>query len=156
LAWLFQGFFLLVSFPVFFFGGGLWMALISVTQNVVGIGLAFVLIRRFPEAAVFGAAWALVANYLVGFLVGAWAGHKLYPLPWELGRIVRAVACGAVLAAADYYWLTGQRLLWSIPLKTLLCLLLIPMLLLVRAVTMAELRRAGTLAKNKLRGVIGA
>lgn len=147
LGWLFQGLYLLVAQPVFFFGGGLWMASATVVSLAVSVPVALVLI---PGHHFYGAAWALSANLVISFLVAAWASHRLYRLPWETSRIFRAMVCGVLIGAADYYLLRGASLPAAIVLKTLLLALLLPLWWLTRSVTTSELLQMKSLVVSAI------
>lgn len=147
-AWLLQGLYLVVSQPVFYFGGGPWLSAASVSSTIICVVLSLILI---PISGVFGAAWAMVGGFLVSFTVAAFASYHLYPLPWQVTAILRAIACGAALAVADLWLSPGMPFAWTIVFKTALLLVLIPALWVTGVVSTIDLRRAKNLVLRKVR-----
>ena len=152
LGFVFCGLYLAVSIPIFFFGGGLWLASATVSGTVVDVCLGVALIPRF---GIHGAAVAAAGNNVVMFIVAAWASHHLYPLPWEVGKIARGMACAVALAALDLWLSPGLPLWWSIPLKVGLFLALVPGFLAVGTIHLNEIRRGWRLALDEFRLVTG-
>ncbi len=159
LAWMFQGLYMIVSQPVFFFGGGLWLATATVSSVVVNIILCFVLI---PPFGIQGAAWAMVGCFASRVVVAAAASVYLYRLPWHVTAILRILACAGALAILDH-WLSPPPHsdgagAWSIVLqailfKTLLLAAFVPALWGLRVISTAECRRAKNFVFRRLRAI---
>jgi O-antigen/teichoic acid export membrane protein len=143
LAWLFQGFYNLVLHPLFFFRGGIGLSMASISAVVGSAVLSFLLI---PQYGCAGAAWAVVGCFVVKFVVAARLSHRAYPLPWEVSRILRALACGAAFAAVDLCLSPGLSLPLAVLLKVALLLLIAPAFWIVGAVRTEEWRRLQRLA----------
>ena len=152
LGWMFFGLYLAVSIPIFYFGGGLWLAMATVSGTATSVGVGIWLIPRIGSQ---GAAMASMTNYLVMFLVAAFASRHLYPLPWEVGKIARVLACAVALAGLDCWLSAGVPMVWAIGLKIVLFLALIPAFFLVGAIRLEEIRRGFHLAMGELRLATG-
>jgi Na+-driven multidrug efflux pump len=72
-----------------------------ITASAAAVNLAanFLLIPRW---GMFGAAWATVAAYAVMATLGFWFSQRLYPIPFEAGRLARlSIAALATFALAQ-------------------------------------------------------
>ncbi|MFH0761464.1 MAG: polysaccharide biosynthesis C-terminal domain-containing protein [Bacteroidota bacterium] len=96
-----------------------YAALMAGVGAAVTIGLNVILI---PEIGYMGSALATLACYLVMMVISYFWGRKVYPIPYETGRLV-----GWILLAAGIYaisWLLRPDALWlRLSLNTLLFLL---------------------------------
>lgn len=151
LGMLFEGLYLAVGIPIFYRGGGLWLASATVSGTVLGLVIG---VTAIPVFGVYGAVAATTANYLALFVVAAAASYYLYPLPWEVGKISRGLACAVVLALLDCWWSPGMPVVWAVLLKTALFLAFIPALLGVRAISREEIRRGLRLVTARVRPVV--
>jgi len=141
LAWLFQGLYIVASQPVFFTGGGLWMAAATVSSVLANLVLSIILIPLF---GIYGAAFSMIGCFVARFIVIAVISHKQYPLPWEAGKLLRILSAVAVLAALDQILLTRLDIWLSVCLKAAVILSFIPALWMVKAVSTAEIVRLKT------------
>lgn len=81
--------------------------LISGATATLTLGVNFLLIPRY---GMMGAAAAVLAAFVFQFIVQVLVGHRLYPIPYEWGRIIRLTAVGVAIYA------TGSLIGWgSIP-----------------------------------------
>lgn len=103
-AWLFQAFYAIVSQPVFYFGGGLWLSTATVSSIVVSVGVG---IWTIPDYGMYGAAWSMAAGFAAKFVVAATASTYLYRLPWELTKISLGLACALLVAWVDWAYVDG-------------------------------------------------
>lgn len=96
-----------------------YAALMAGIGAAVTIGLNVILI---PEIGYMGSALATLACYLVMMVISYFWGRKVYPIPYETGRLV-----GWILLAAGIYaisWLLRPEALWlRLSINTLLFLL---------------------------------
>jgi O-antigen/teichoic acid export membrane protein len=96
-----------------------YAALMAGIGAAVTIGLNVILI---PEIGYMGSALATLACYLVMMVISYFWGRKVYPIPYETGRLI-----GWILLAAGIYaisWLLRPDALWlRLLLNTLLFLL---------------------------------
>jgi O-antigen/teichoic acid export membrane protein len=67
---------------------------------------------RWPDAATMmvAVAWATPASYALMAALGAWQSNRVYPVPFEWGRLVHLAAIVGAIFAADW-WLAGHG--WS-------------------------------------------
>lgn len=146
-AFLFQGVYLVVSQPVFYRGGGLWLALGTVSSVVVSLLVSWILIPRFGIA---GAGWALVASFASRFAVAALVSAHVYPLRWEYQKLLPAFGVTIILGAIG--WIVDAQFgTWpATAMKMFLMVLFVPALIAVGAVTSLELRSAGNIIRPKL------
>ncbi|MEX2185532.1 MAG: oligosaccharide flippase family protein [Pirellulales bacterium] len=167
-AWAFQGFYSIVSQPVFFFGGGLWLSTATITSIVVSAGIGM---WAIPVYGMYGAAWSMVAGFVVKFIVAAAASTYLYPLPWELTKIGRALACAGLIVWLDLTFVDGwlsvvknierpgsffERVEWVnlitvVGAKLLLLVGMIVLLWITRVVTTREFRIVADAVRGKMR-----
>ncbi len=148
LSCLCRGLYLAVAQPVSYIGGGFWLSTASFSSSAIGILLGFLLIGPYGA---YGAAWAIVAGRMAGMVVAALVGYRLYPLPWEVTKIVRMLACGTGLVIADYYLSPNLTPVLALALKVGLVASLLPLLLLCRAIEPSEARRGLEMIKGRLR-----
>jgi O-antigen/teichoic acid export membrane protein len=78
--------------------------LISLSTAILTLGLNFLLIPRY---GMMGAAGAALAAFGFQFVVQVTVGYRLYPIPYEWGRIVRLIAVGAGI------YVTGSLIEWG-------------------------------------------
>ncbi len=167
-AWVFQAFYMIVSQPVFYFGGGLWLSTATVTSIVVSVGVGA---WAIPEYGMYGAAWSMAAGFIAKFLVAAAASNYLYPLPWEVSKIARALACAALVVWIDLAFVDGwltvvknidrpgsffERVEWvnllvMVVAKLLLVASMAPLLWITRVVSAREFKIVADAARGKLR-----
>jgi O-antigen/teichoic acid export membrane protein len=124
-----------------------WIAGLGAAINIL---ICIVASRRIGLVAV---AWATPASYVLMAVLGAWQSNKVYPVPFEWGRLVHL----GVLTAAIFFldrWVTGgmsQLAATTIAIKVGLLLALPVALVLTRffragewaAIRRVALRRAG-------------
>ena len=151
LAWLFQGLYSLVLQPLFYFGGGIGMSIPTVTALIAAVALSLLLI---PPFGMYGAAWAMVVCFAVKFLVGAVVSTILYPLPWELRKIVLAVGVGASLAAIGMALPEDLPVVVALTVKSATLLAIIPLLWCTGIVTTRELVRMRNVAAKVINSFI--
>ncbi len=148
-AWFFLGLYLIVSQPVFYFGGGLWLSTATLTSIVVSVVLSVLLI---PPWGMYGAAWAMVGCYATRLMVAAAVGYYLYPLPWQVGPILRIFGCTAALVATSY-WISGVVPFgWAILINVPLLLTMLPLLWITGILSSREIRRGTEYLVRKLSG----
>lgn len=172
LAWTFQAFYMIVVQPVFFFGGGFWLSCATFASIVVSIGLGA---WTIPEFGVYGAAWSVVAGFVSRFIVAFAASTYLYPLPWEITKLARALACAALIVWIDGTFVDGwlvvvkdlgrpggffERVEWinlvvMSSVKLLLLASMVPLLWGVGAVTSRELKMFADAVRGKLKATFG-
>jgi O-antigen/teichoic acid export membrane protein len=171
-AWLFQAFYLIVVQPVFFFGGGVWLSTATVLSVIVSIVFGA---WAIPEYGMYGAAWAMVVAFVTKFLVAASASMYLYPLPWEISKFLRALACAAIVVWVDLTFVDGafevvtdvtrpgsffERVEWipltlMVGLKLVLLASMVPLLWLTGTVKSRELIHFRDAVRGKLRTWFG-
>ncbi|HUG53693.1 MAG TPA: lipopolysaccharide biosynthesis protein [Vicinamibacteria bacterium] len=96
LAYLFHGLFLLTSVGIGIEKRARYYPMVTAAAAAVNLVLNFTLIPRF---GIMGAAWATVAAYAVMAVLGGVFSHRLYPIPFEWGRM-GLVALAALATAA--------------------------------------------------------
>jgi O-antigen/teichoic acid export membrane protein len=89
LAYLFHGAFLLTSIGIGIEKRARYYPVITASAAAVNLAGNFLLIPRW---GMLGAAWSTVAAYAVMALLGLWFSQRLYPIPFETGRIARLSA----------------------------------------------------------------
>jgi O-antigen/teichoic acid export membrane protein len=124
IAWVFQGFYLVVSQPIFFKGGGQYMAMATVISLLVMANLAIWLI---PEYGLIGAAMTMIGSYLVRFLIAAYFSHRIYPLKWRLGPIGVMLLVATGVACLDGLFLRELPCWMTVPIKLMLLAGMLPM-----------------------------
>ncbi len=139
LAWLLQGIYQIVSQPVYFFGGGLWLSTATISSLDVNVALCPILI---PNYGIQGAAWAMVGCFATRAVVAACASVYLYRIPWQVTAFLRLLLCAGALAAFDYWVSPHLALPWTIAVKTVSFLLLPPALWVLGVVSTSECRQA--------------
>jgi len=72
------------------------------TFTAAGVGLTAGLVLM-PTLGLRGAAWAFLISFLVQAALGFVFARRFYPIPYEYGRIGRAVVAGVVAAAAPFW-----------------------------------------------------
>lgn len=96
LAYLLHGFFLLTSIGIGIERKARYYPLVTLAAAVTNLGANFLLI---PRLGVMGAAWATVASYLVMTVLGLFLSQRLYPMPLEVGRLLRLAGTAALVFA---------------------------------------------------------
>ena len=97
LAYLLHGVFLLTSIGIGIERKARYYPIVTGAAAAVNLVLNFALIPRF---GILGAAWATVAAYAVMAGLGAAFSQRLYPIPFQRGRLLLIVTAAAVVAAA--------------------------------------------------------
>ena len=92
LAYAFHGAFLLGSIGIGIEKRARYYPMITAAAAATNIGLNLLLI---PRHGILGAAWATVASYAVMAVLGFMLSRRLYPVPFETGRLC-ALAAGAL------------------------------------------------------------
>jgi O-antigen/teichoic acid export membrane protein len=94
LAYLFHGAFLLTSIGVGIEKRSRYYPIMTAAAVVTNLAINYALIPRF---GMLGAAWATVISYAVMAVLGYVFSHRIYPIPFETGRLARvsAAALGA-------------------------------------------------------------
>jgi len=98
LAYLLHGVFLLGSIGIGIRKRTGYYPLITAASATTNVVANLILI---PELGILGAAWATVLSYLVMAGMGVWLSYRLYPIPFETGRLVRVT-----LAALAIFFLS--------------------------------------------------
>jgi len=150
-AYLFQGFYVVAGVPVFYVGGGLWLAAATLSGLLVNVVLAFLLIPRY---GMYGAALAVVGCFATRFAVIAVVGQRKYPLPWQVGAIFRALAAAGVLAAVDFFVAPRLAFLPAFGLKVLLLLAVAPLMWALGVVNTREVAWLRRLVAEKTRSLL--
>ncbi|MHC4561626.1 MAG: lipopolysaccharide biosynthesis protein [Planctomycetota bacterium] len=153
-AYLWQGIYRLVSQPIFYLGGGLWLAIATISSVVAALLLSLLLI---PSYGMQGAAWSMFGCFLTRFLVALGVSQKLYPVRWEAGRIVRGLILAAAVAAIDA-WLTDtvtMPLVGVIAVKILLFVMMLALIPVVGVISEAEFAQGKRMVTGKLRSLFG-
>jgi O-antigen/teichoic acid export membrane protein len=96
-AYLFHGVFLLTSVGIGVSKRARYYPMITAVVAAVNVGANFALIPRF---GMMGAAWATLASYAVMAGMGAVISQRLYPIPFERGRLLLLAAGAAAVFAA--------------------------------------------------------
>ena len=68
-----------------------WRLAMSASTAVLALILNFALIPRY---GMMGAAWAALLAFLYQFVIQVLIGHRLYPIPYEWGRVIRLTVVG--------------------------------------------------------------
>jgi O-antigen/teichoic acid export membrane protein len=92
LAYLLHGAFLLGSIGIGIEKRARYYPMITAASAATNVGGNFLLIPRF---GIFGAAWATVASYAVMAGLGVLISRRLYPVPFESGRLAVLLAGAA-------------------------------------------------------------
>jgi len=114
LAYVLHGAFLLGSVGIGITKSARYYPLVTAVSAPVNIGANLLLIPRFGP---LGAAWATVASYAAMAGLGIYLSQRLWPIPFEWGRLGRLVAAAAVVLAAAR--LAPADLVVAIPVKLL-------------------------------------
>jgi len=127
-----------------------WLTLASATVSVVA-NLVLV-----PLAGVTGAAIATLASALVFFFGWVWISQRLYPVPYPWARVVMALIGFAVLSALGV-WIDASQipLVPSIAAKVLLLLVMVALVVALRLLPAADLRRLASTLAGRLRRARG-
>lgn len=146
LAYVLHGVFLLTSIGIAIEKKARYYPIITFVSAATNIGFNFLLI---PRLGMMGAAWATVISYAVMAGLGFVISRRLYPVPFETGRLARMVAsAGAVFAAS---LLAPDALVPAVCVKLAL-LAAFPLLLVLSGVVTAAERRYAREALARWRG----
>jgi O-antigen/teichoic acid export membrane protein len=96
LAYLFHGAFLLGSIGIGIEKRARYYPMITAAAAATNIAANFLLI---PRRGIAGAAWATVLSYAVMAALGLVISRRLYPVPFEKGRLLGLVAAAALVYA---------------------------------------------------------
>lgn len=114
-AYLFHGVFLLTSVGIGVSKRARYYPAVTAVVAAVNVAANFALIPRF---GMMGAAWATLASYAVMAAMGAVISQRLYPIPFEWGRL--ALLAAAALAAYLAGGLAPRHLAAAISVKAAL------------------------------------
>jgi O-antigen/teichoic acid export membrane protein len=92
-AYVLQGAFLLTSIGIGIEKKARYYPLVTFAAAATNIGLDLAWIPRYGG---LGAAWATLASYAVMAAIGFLVSRRLYPIPFEAGRLARICLCAAV------------------------------------------------------------
>ena len=123
LAYLLHGVFLLGSIGIGISRRASYYPIVTAAAAATNVALNFLLI---PRGGMVGAAWATVAAYAVMAGLGLAFSRKVYPIPFEAGRLARLSAAGLLTWAASTL---APEALWPAVGVKLGALLLFPALL---------------------------
>jgi O-antigen/teichoic acid export membrane protein len=98
LAYLLHGVFLLGSIGIGIEKRARYYPIITAAAAAANVGGNFLLIPRF---GIFGAAWATVLSYAVMAGLGLALSRRLYPVPFESGRLAGLLAAAALAYAGS-------------------------------------------------------
>jgi O-antigen/teichoic acid export membrane protein len=99
-AYVLHGVFLLTSVGIGIARQARYYPLVTLAAASANVAGNFILIPRF---GMMGAAWATVLSYAVMALVGLVLSRRLYPIPFETGRLLRlAGAAGLAFAVSCF------------------------------------------------------
>lgn len=99
----FQGFYLLTSIGLNISSRTEYYPITTIIAAGVGLAAGVVLMPRYGA---LGAAWAFLLSFATQAAVGFVFARRLYPIPYEWGRLARIVAAGVVAAIVP---------LWIVP-----------------------------------------
>jgi O-antigen/teichoic acid export membrane protein len=134
LAYVLHGVFLLTSIGIGIEKKARYYPLVTLASAGTNVVANLVLLPRF---GMLGAAWATLASYALMALLGFVLSRRLYPLPFEYGRLARVVLAAAAVYAASF--LAPAALLPALAVKAVL-LVLFPALVLGSGAISAEER----------------
>ncbi len=117
-AFVFQGFAQVTNTGIVLHRKVRYRPVIVGTAAAVNLGLNFVLVPRF---GMMGAAVSSCASFFVWFVLQAYVGNRLYPVPYEYGRALRALGVSVALYAVGSF-IAGGSLLATLGGKSLLIL----------------------------------
>ena len=116
-----------------------WLMLVSFVALAANTILNFALI---PSWGMYGAAYATIAAYVVELIVMYLVAQRLYPLNYDLRRILSSVGVFLLaLVATQVNWSDGHRLL-ALALASALCVSLLAALGLKHAISLLRMTRA--------------
>ncbi|HLA77199.1 MAG TPA: oligosaccharide flippase family protein, partial [Vicinamibacteria bacterium] len=104
LAYWLHGLFLLTSIGIGIQKRAGYYPLLTLASAATNLAGNFLLI---PHFGVLGAAWATVASYLVMAVLGLAVSRRLYPMPLEVGRLLRLAVVAALVFALSRLAPTG-------------------------------------------------
>ncbi|MBA2615116.1 MAG: oligosaccharide flippase family protein [Actinobacteria bacterium] len=118
---------------------------LSLSAAALAIGLYFLLIPRFSFQ---GAAWATASSFAALALLTAFVTQRIYPVPWDVRRILLAVGLAAALCLAALWLDRNVDLDASLPLRAVLTLAFPGALLALGFFRGSELGRARALLRR--------
>lgn len=133
LAYVLHGVFLLTSIGIGIEKKARYYPLVTLASASTNVLANLVLL---PRLGMLGAAWATLAAYALMALLGFVLSRRLYPLPFEYGRLVRVLLAAAVTYAGSF--LAPTALLPALACKAALMLLFPGLLLVSGAITPVE------------------
>ena len=95
-----QGVYLLTSIGLNLTSRTEYYPMTTFVAAAVGLGAGLILMPRFGA---LGAAWAFLLSFLVQASLGFFFARRLYPIPYEYGRLARVIAAGVVAAAVPVW-----------------------------------------------------
>jgi O-antigen/teichoic acid export membrane protein len=135
LAYVLHGAFLLTSIGIAIEKKARYYPLITFVSAGTNIAFNFLLI---PRLGMMGAAWATVVSYAVMAGLGFVISRRLYPVPFETGRLARVVAAASAVYAASLA--APDALVAAVGVKLALLAAFPALLVLTGVVTPAERR----------------
>ncbi len=151
-AWMFQGFYLTVSQPVFFFGGGWYMTAATFGSLVVLLVMSKVLI---PLYGAYGGAMAMAGCFMSKLAISAFCSHRLYTLKWDMPALIKLLLAAGVLGVLDFFFVDPLPIWYSVPIKVVLALAYIPLVIWSGIVSLGEARWGFNQARAKVRSLLG-
>ena len=124
LAYLFHGAFLLTSIGIGISRDTRYYPLITLAAAITSLGANFALI---PSFGMLGAAWATALSYAVMAALGSFFSARLYPIPFEAGRLARVSVAGLIAFLVSR--MAPEALLAELAFKSA-CLAVFPLALL--------------------------
>ncbi|MEM7349859.1 MAG: oligosaccharide flippase family protein [Acidobacteriota bacterium] len=97
LAYVFNGIHFCLNPGVHIAGHTRYLSLISGLAAGLNLGLNFLVV---PHYGVLGAAWTTAATFLFIAVATAVLSQRVYPVPHEVGRLIKVVLAGAIIYAA--------------------------------------------------------
>ncbi len=94
------------------------IALLVLAAAMVNVSLDWLLV---PSFSYIGASWATVATFAFLTLATWVVSERVFPIRYELGRIVTPVVFAVLLYLAGYFWIPDGSIAWTIGWKLLLC-----------------------------------
>ena len=117
LAFLFRGISRFAGQTLLFHGRGFWLSSANSIGIIAGVLLCWFLV---PEYGSMGAALALAGEFLLALIVVMILGQWIYPLPWEIVRLLTSVVLALILGTIDFYTFNELPLLSAILYKLIL------------------------------------
>ena len=147
-AWLFHGFFGLALQPVMYHGGGLSVTMASVGGLIVTAVSSIILI---PMYGIYGAAASTLLCFATKFAIALYLAQRIYPIPWETAKIIRALLCGSIIALAGVHFSNSLQPQGAIAVGVLLSASFVLLLYVTRVLSREEFRQLTVGVYNKIR-----